>query len=132
MPESVAEEALGVVAIENQLGWAGLLPDPDSFAKYPEYVQRSMVAWNDAQILDDSKRMDRLVDTAAKTVSREGVFTFVLNLVFALLAFAGFLITGSMASYGMLAIPGISIAVNVAQKNRERKAGNEFPPNREE
>lgn len=132
MPESVAEEALGVVAIEKQLGWAGLLPDPDSFAKYPEYVQRSMVAWNDAQILDDSKRMDRLVDTAAKTVSREGVFTFVLNLVFALLAFAGFIITGSMASYGMLAIPGISIAVNVAQKSRERKAGNEFPPNREE
>ena len=88
-------------------GWSGLLPDPDSFSKYPQHVQDSMVAWNNAKILDESKRLDKLVDAGIKQVSRENVFSFVLNAGFAIVSLIAFIATRDPASFGFLAVPGI-------------------------
>lgn len=93
-------------------GWSGLLPDPDSFSKYPQDVQDSMVAWNNAKILDESKRLDKLVDAGIKQVSRENIFSFILNLGFAILSAVTFILTGNLVSFGFLAIPSVSIVFN--------------------
>ena len=45
-----------------QRQWSGLLPDPNTFNQYPEKVQQSILAWNDATILGGSERESKLVD----------------------------------------------------------------------
>lgn len=122
IPSEAMQDAVQLVAAESHSvqHWAGLLPDPDSFSKYPEEVQRAMVAWNDAQIIDASKRLDRFADAAVSSIERDSVLTFSLNLVFAILSFIAFIVTGSVWSYGLLAIPGVSIAVNVIGDRRKK------------
>lgn len=87
-----------------------------------------MVAWNDAQIIDASKRLDKFADAAIKNVRLETVLTFILNFGFASGSFAAFIITGNLWSYGLLAIPGITIAVNLISNRRKRKAIENEPP----
>lgn len=68
-------EAIAEVEIAKYAEWAGLLPDPESFAQYPEYAQRAMVEWNNANIIGGSKRMDKMVDSAINLVGHdEGYF----------------------------------------------------------
>lgn len=93
-------------------GWSGLLPDPDSFKKYPEHVQDSMVAWNDAKIIDESKRLDKLVEASIRETSKENTFSFILNAGFALISMVVFLATKEPMSFSFLAVPGISIVIN--------------------
>lgn len=62
--------------------------------------------------------MDKIVDSAIKEVHRDTTFSFVLNLVFAIATLIAFVLTGSAWSYGMLAVPGISIAINLAKEKK--------------
>lgn len=115
---------LSGISVGQTYQWKGLLPDPDSFNKYPEFAQRKMVEWNDAQIIDESGRNDRLVDAAIKQKRRGQLYSFLLNGIFAVLAFAAFVITKDAASFSLLAVPGATIAVNVVLdlKNKGRRA----------
>lgn len=71
-----------------------------------------MLAWNDAKILDESKRLDKLVDANIAQTRRDGTMSFIVNLSFAAIAFLSFIITKDPASFGFLAVPGLTIAIN--------------------
>lgn len=117
IPEEEIERLLiGKVSVQR---WQGLLPDPESFAGYPEYVQKQMVAWNDAQIIDESKRNDRITDAVISQRKWSQILSFAINVVFVGVTLTSFLITGDPASFGFLAIPGVTIAINVWQDRKE-------------
>ncbi|MEG2934118.1 MAG: hypothetical protein RR842_11095 [Gordonibacter sp.] len=99
--------------------WSGLLPDPASFEKYPEWVQHKMTDWNDAKIIDESKRLDKIAEAAIADIKLETVLTFAINAIFAFTAFFAFIITNNAASFGLLSVPGITIAVNL-WRNRQK------------
>ena len=105
--------------------WSGMLPDPGSFSQYPDYAQRQMVAWNDARILDESKRHDKITDAAISQANKGQWLSFVLNALFAVLSFAAFIVTGSIVSFGFLAIPGISVVFNIVQNSKDKKESKE-------
>ena len=102
-------------------GWSGLLPDPESFLAYPPEVQQSMVSWNDAKIVDESKRLDKLVDASIEEAKRENTLSFALNVLFLLGSFAAFMITRDPLSFGFLSVPGVTIAVNVWKDRKDSK-----------
>ena len=82
-----------------------------------------MVAWNDAKIIEESKRQDRIVDAGIKEARRENTFSFVLNAGFALISLIAFLVTKDPASFGFLAVPGVSIVINgisILKKEKKR------------
>ncbi len=133
-PEEIAKAVIGEIPADElrrllisgfSMGqtyqWKGLLPDPDSFGKYPKFAQEKMVEWNDAQIIDESDRSDRLVDAAIGQKKRGQLYTFLLNGLFAVLAFFAFVITEDAASFSLLAVPGATIIVNVALDVRNKK-----------
>lgn len=101
--------------------WEGELPDPESFSKYPDYVQAALVKWGDARTVRESDRLDRIVDDTSKSVTREQWMTFGLNVLFAILTFLAFIFTGSWVSFGLMAVPAITIAVNVRNNKGERE-----------
>ena len=109
-----------IVSILSSSSWSGILPPPASFAQYPEYAQKQMVAWNDAEILDESKRRDRQLaidERYAKSDARfqmtKLVLSFVIELVFVLSSVVLFLITLNPNSFWLLTVPGATIAVNL-------------------
>jgi hypothetical protein len=118
LPEDQKDEFLGQLALVQE--WSAILPDPDSYNKYPEEAQRKMIEWNDAQILDESRRNDKLVDCFVKNQNRNQILSFAINFGFLLASFISFLITRDPASFGFLSVPGITIAVNL-WKDREKK-----------
>lgn len=121
LPAEGQEELLDSLAINlsREEVWSGLLPDPDSFGRYPEDVQKHIVAWNDAQILDESKRNDKLVEAFIKDKRRGVVVSFLINFLFLAAAFVSFIFTHDPASFGFLAVPGVTIAINVIKENRD-------------
>lgn len=124
--EAVPEEIREIVADAMMVrGWSGILPDPDSFKAFPREVQDRMIAWNDAKILDESKRLDRIVDETILNSKRESWFSFILNLVFSVGSVALFLATENPFSFGLLSVPGISIVFNFAKeiKGKDSKHG---------
>lgn len=107
--------------------WSGLLPDPASFGEYPEWVQHKMTDWNDARIIDESKRLDKMTDAAISNIRLESILTFTINAVFAMTAFLAFVITKDPASFGLLSVPGITIAVNLwrSRKSKDQEDASE-------
>ncbi len=101
--------------------WSGILPDPGSFSAYPEWVQHKMTDWNDAKIIDESRRLDKMTEAAISHIRLESVLTFLINAIFAVIAFLAFIWTLDPASFGLLSVPGITIAVNL-WKGRKKKA----------
>lgn len=93
--------------------WSGMLPPPDEFKSYPEWVQEKMVAWNDAQTIDESKRLDQLVEAKVKDSRRSDWISFAVYVLFIVGAFAGYLITGDPKVFWSLVVPGASIVGNV-------------------
>lgn len=71
-----------------------------------------MVAWNDAKIIDESARLDKLTDANIKQTKIESILSFVLNFSFVAIAFIAFIVTKDIASFGFLSIPGITIVIN--------------------
>lgn len=118
LPEDQKDEFLGHLALIQE--WSAILPDPDSYNKYPEEAQRKMIEWNDAQILDESRRNDKLVDCFVKNQNRNQVLSFAINFGFLLASFVSFLITRDPVSFGFLSVPGITIAVNL-WKDRDKE-----------
>jgi hypothetical protein len=87
-----------------------LLPPPDDFLRYPVDVQQRMMAWNDADTVDESKRQDRLVD-AEIDQARVGrwialgltAFCFIVAVVF-------FALGNDVAGFAFLGAPVITAA----------------------
>ena len=99
--------------------WVGDLPDSDSFAKYPDYAAQAIVAWGNARIIDESERLNRLVDASIESVKREQRMNFMLNALFAILSFIAFVVTGSLWSFSLMAVPVVSVVVNIKDKDKE-------------
>lgn len=118
LPDEKQGELLLALQISGSSSWSGLLPRPETFKEYPERVQEKMIAWNDAQILDESKRSDKLTNAFVSQKKWGQILTFTLNLVFVAFAFIAFMITLNPAAFGFLAVPGITIAVNVIRERR--------------
>ena len=116
-PEEVKEYLAEAMLVQ---GWSGLLPDPDSFNRYDKSVQDKMVAWNDAKILDESKRLDKIVEATIEQSRKQMKYTLLLNVFFASLSFVAFVMTGSALSFSFLAVPGISIVVNFFKEKSEK------------
>ena len=76
---------------------------------------------SDASIIDASKREDKLVDAAIKQAKVGQGLSFVLNLVFTALSFVGFVATGSLASFGFMSVPVISVGFNIWKDSRSGK-----------
>ena len=102
--------------------YSGMLPKPDDFNKYPINVQERMCRWNDAFTIDESKRQDRLVDAEIEQ-ARKGMWIscmlFALAMLFCLVCF---LITGSQWSFGFLAVPVVSMIVNLFEPIASRSS----------
>lgn len=110
------EESLNRLFIERSEIWSGLLPDPESFSKYPDFAQRKMIDWNDAQIIDESKRNDKIIEAAIKQLKWGQILSFLVNVLSIAAAFWCFNTTGNAASFGFLAVPGAAIVVNIGLK----------------
>lgn len=113
--EGEAEEV--VVAALRKIGvassWSGLLPRPEDFSKYDVHVQEKMLAWNDAQILDESKRNDRLVNAEVKQGYISLVFTFVINTLIIVGVLIAFVVTNNPNVFWAFTLPGASVVGNV-------------------
>lgn len=114
-------ESIERLLFQKAESWSGILPDPDSFAKYPDYVQKRMVEWNDAQIIDESRRNDRIVDAAIRQTKWGQILSASINGISVLAAFISYMVTRDGASFGFLAVPGITIAVNIVLGVKKRK-----------
>jgi len=94
--------------------WEGMLPDPVSFSQYPDFAQKQMIAWNDARIIDESKRLDKVYDAFIRQKSRGQWMSFAINFLFILATFVSFVVlNGDPRAFGFLAVPGVSIVFNV-------------------
>lgn len=107
---------IGLMLAGQSSEWHGLLPPPDEYNKYPEDAKRRMLAWNDAQIVDGAKRNDKLANAEIKQGAREQWLSFILNALFIAAAFFAFVITGNAASLSFLAVPGVTVAVNIYRR----------------
>lgn len=118
--------AAQMIATLMQLGvsesYSGMLPKPDDFNEYPAEVQERMCRWNDAFTTDESNRQDRLVD-AEIAQARKGMWIsgalFMIAMLFALVAF---LVTESQWSFGFLAVPVVSMIVNLFEPIASRSS----------
>lgn len=105
--------------------WSGELPHPDAFAAYPEYAQHAMVEWNNARVMDESKRRDKIVDHIIYT-ERKGVnYNFILNLAFSTFSFVSFILTRDPASFGFMAVPAVSVVFNIYKERKSSKDDSE-------
>ncbi|MCI1902033.1 MAG: hypothetical protein LKI93_04810 [Bifidobacteriaceae bacterium] len=95
--------------------YSGMLPRPEDFKKYPKEVQERMCRWNDAFTIDESRRQDSLVENEISQSHTSMWITSVLFLVTLVLSFIAFLVTSSPWSFGFLAVPVVSMIVNLAQ-----------------
>lgn len=108
-----------ILRLGQQSEWVGLLPPPDDFMKYPEVVQKHMVAWNDAQILDESKRADLFTQAFLRSKTRGQWMSFLINGIFTIAALLSFIITRDPASFGFLALPGINVVFNIWKSRKQ-------------
>jgi len=85
------KDAIATIAAASISGsWSGLLPDPDSFNQYPEWVQEKMCGWNDAFTVDESKRQDNLVSAIINDTKKVTTWSIV---------FIGAIIFGGLALF---------------------------------
>lgn len=119
-------EAEEIVAALSKIGvsssWSGLLPRPEDFNNYSKEVQNKMVAWNDAQILKESERSDRLVSAEINQGYLSLVFTFLINFLIVAGVLIAFVITNNPNVFWAFTLPGASVIGNVAIsiKNKSR------------
>lgn len=117
LSETVPEESQLALVMKS---WEGLLPAPESFNQYPEVAQEHIIAWNDAQIIDESKRLDKLTDAVISNRRASLMTSFIINLVFVASTFVSFVVTnGNLASFGFLAVPGVSVVFNIWRDRKE-------------
>lgn len=102
--------------------YSGMLPKPDDFNKYPLGVQERMCRWSDAFTSDESERQNQLV-AAEITQAYRGMWVsaslFMFAMVFSLVAY---LVTVSPWSFGFLAVPVVSMIVNLFEPISSRSS----------
>lgn len=94
--------------------WAGLIPAPEDFNSYDEEIQRKIVEWTDARIIDESKRQDKLVAATVRSSMFSSIASFVVNIVIIIGVLAAFVATRDASVFWAFTIPGASIVGNVA------------------
>lgn len=120
-----SEEKQLIHFLVEQREWAGLLPDPNTFNQYPKEVQKSILAWNDATIIDGSKRESELVDGFIRHRKWSQIFSFIINTGIPLAGITAFVLTGDHACLTSLGVPVISIGVNIWKDKREEQEAQE-------
>lgn len=114
----IAQAVAQFLEYTTEQSWTGPLPSPEDFVKYPREVQEKVVEWNDARILDESKRADSLVQAEishSKTVTGWGVM---LTLIFTTLAgIAGIGQNNLGLAALFLGVPALSIVTTFIQSS---------------
>ena len=119
------DDSTGTSFLAKHEEWQGLLPPPEQFAKYPGDVQHKIVEWNDAMIVDTSRRANLLAKAEVRNKTRSHWLNFIVNVLFISGSLVSFIATGNPAALGFLAIPGITVAVNVYRsRGRDSDEGN--------
>lgn len=124
--ENITSEALIQFLGSENYSWHGLLPPPEHFKQYSPQVQGKMVAWNDARILDESKRLDKLTDAQIANSKNLTGWAVLLTVLFTLLAaIAGFMYENTVLAALFLGVPALSTVVSMI--NSARIGGKENP-----
>lgn len=143
-PEKRAE----IIAEIREMRWKGCLPPPESFNKYPDWVQREIVelakqgADNTSAIIessirldsDQSNRLDKLVEIERKQMTIAQVGTIAVNL--ALVVGASFAAACGQQAAAAAMVGGLAV-VNVAtltvgRSRKTRKGDSELVPDKPE
>lgn len=125
-PEEVlrAVQVLNAAAVSEQ--WSGLLPSPNDWNQYPPQAQQKMIEWNDALIIKESERQDRLTDAEIEQGKNGQNLSALIMLFFGFLSFIAFIVTKSPYAWGLLAIPVVAYISNlfapVASKSSRDKS----------
>lgn len=88
-----------------------------------------MLAWNDVQVNGGAERAMYIAETErvsvreeARATTRNQWLSTIVNVAFLGCSFAAFVMTdGSPMSFGFLAVPGVTVAVNVITKIKKPK-----------
>lgn len=124
--ENITSEALIQFLGSENYSWHGLLPPPEHFKQYSPQVQGKMVAWNDARILDESKRLDKLTDAQIANSKNLTGWAVLLTVLFTILAaIAGFKYENTVLAALFLGVPALSTVVSMI--NSARIGGKENP-----
>lgn len=124
--ENITSEALIQFLGSENYSWHGLLPPPEHFKQYSPQFQGKMVAWNDARILDESKRLDKLTDAQIANSKNLTSWAVLLTVLFTILtAIAGFVYENTVLAALFLGVPALSTVVSMI--NSARIGGKENP-----
>ena len=115
------EENQLVHLLVEQRQWAGLLPEPSVFNQYPKDVQKQILAWNDATIIEGSNRENKLVDSFVRHRKWAQIFSFLINMGIPITGMIAFVITREPACLTSISVPVISIGVNIWKDKQEEK-----------
>ncbi|MBW3094987.1 hypothetical protein KIH75_06500 [Bifidobacterium sp. 64T4] len=120
--EIVAQMIATLMQMGVSESYSGALPKPDDFNKYPVDVQERMCRWNDAFTTDESERQNLLVE-AEIDQARKGMWIsgalFLIAMLFSLIAY---ITTMSPWSFGFLAVPVVSMIVNLFEPVSSRSS----------
>ncbi|MBQ9043814.1 MAG: hypothetical protein IJ111_13495 [Eggerthellaceae bacterium] len=126
-------ERAGLYRDNNQIvSYSGQLPPPGIFYSFSPEHQERMCRWVDSFTVEESRRQNRAVDAAIRNANRAQIYNFVFNAVVVVLTFVAFLVTGEAAAFLGFALPGVSIAANVAIDAKEKKGAENNAENRNE
>ena len=115
------EEKQLVHFLVEQREWAGLLPDPATFAQYSQEVQKSILSWNNATILDGSERENKMVDGFIHHRKWAQIFSFLINMCIPIAGIIAFVITRDHACLTSIGVPVVSIGVNIWKDKKEEQ-----------
>ena len=99
--------------------WSGLLPDPDTFNKYSPEIQKSIISWNNATIIEGSKRESKLVNEFVSHRKWAQIFSFLINFSIPVAGIVAFVLTKEPACLSCLGVPALSIGVNVWREHKD-------------
>lgn len=112
--EEITQEELNAVALITR-AWSGILPPPEDFNAYSKDAQSKIIEWNDAQILEESQRQNKIVHQMCKDTTRSAWFSFITNILPIIVAGVLFAFTREAVVFSLLSIPAITIGGNFIQ-----------------
>ena len=107
--ESSEEEVIGLIA----RSWSGLLPPPEDFNSYDKDTQKYLIQWNNAQILDESRRQDEALKLAKAESRRKSYLSFITNIVPIVISGVAFILTHDTNALWFLSVPCVTIGANI-------------------
>ena len=93
--------------------WSGLLPPPEDFNAYDSDTQKNLIEWNNAQILDESRRQDEALKLAKIESRRKSYLSFLTNIVPVLIGGIAFIVTHDTNALWFLSVPCVTIGANI-------------------